>query len=129
MKLTFAYWGNYTIAFIALLRTLGVDFISPEKTNTATIEEGAKLSPSMYCFPLKVNMGNYLSSIRKGADTVLSGADLSRDMTVTQATMTGVGAMIGAGIFLIPASKACANVNVLAKFDFSTKLLCSPNSM
>lgn len=37
----------------------------------------------------------------KGQDTVLSGADLSRDMTVTQATMTGVGAMIGAGIFVL----------------------------
>lgn len=38
---------------------------------------------------------------RKGPDAVLSGADLSRDMTVTQATMTGVGAMIGAGIFVL----------------------------
>jgi amino acid transporter len=38
---------------------------------------------------------------QKGADAVLSGADLSRDMTVTQATMTGVGAMIGAGIFVL----------------------------
>ncbi|MHA1940666.1 MAG: amino acid permease [Candidatus Hodarchaeales archaeon] len=37
----------------------------------------------------------------KGADAILSGADLSRDMTVTQATMTGVGAMIGAGIFVL----------------------------
>ncbi|MHA2155832.1 MAG: hypothetical protein ACXABU_10880, partial [Candidatus Hodarchaeales archaeon] len=37
----------------------------------------------------------------KGADSVLTGANLSRDMTVTQATMTGVGAMIGAGIFVL----------------------------
>jgi amino acid transporter len=41
------------------------------------------------------------TEVEKGADTVLSGADLSRDMTVTQATMTGVGAMIGAGIFVL----------------------------
>ena len=34
----------------------------------------------------------------KGQDTVINGANLSRDMTVTQATMTGVGAMIGAEI-------------------------------
>ena len=70
MKLTFAYWGNYTIAFKALFRKLGVDFIPPERTNTTAVEEGAKISPSMYCFPLKVNMGNYLSAIKRGADTI-----------------------------------------------------------
>lgn len=77
MKITFPYWGNYTIAFKALFKTLGVDFIAPEKTNPTAIEEGAKLSPSMYCFPLKVNMGNYLSAIRKGADTIFMVTSLS----------------------------------------------------
>ncbi|MFH1657415.1 MAG: acyl-CoA dehydratase activase-related protein [bacterium] len=77
MKITFPYWGNYTIAFKALFKALGVDFIAPEKTSSASIEEGAKLSPSMYCFPLKVNMGNYLSAIRKGADTIFMVTSLS----------------------------------------------------
>lgn len=70
MKLTFPYWGNYTIAFKALFRKLDIDFIPPEKTNSAAIEAGAKISPAMYCFPLKVNMGNYLSAIKQGADTI-----------------------------------------------------------
>jgi len=71
MKITFAYWGNYTIAFKNLLQRLGFDVIVPEKTNPKVIEEGAKLAPELFCFPLKVNIGNYLPALRKGADTIL----------------------------------------------------------
>jgi len=71
MKLTFAYWGNYTIAFKTLFRELGLDFIPPEKTNPEAIREGAKISPELYCFPLKVNIGNYLPALKKGADTIV----------------------------------------------------------
>jgi len=70
MKITFPYWGNYTIAFKALFEKLGIDVVLPEKTNPRTIEEGAKISPEMYCLPLKINVGNYLSAIRRGADTI-----------------------------------------------------------
>ena len=71
MKITFPYWGNYTIAFKALFQKLGLDFVGPEKTNPESSAEGARISPEMYCFPLKTNIGNYLGAIRKGADTVL----------------------------------------------------------
>jgi len=70
MKATFPYWGNYTIAFKALFKKLGVDFIAPEKSSQRSVGEGVKISPEMYCFPLKVNIGDYLAAIRKGADTV-----------------------------------------------------------
>ncbi len=57
---------------------------------------------------------------QKGADAVLSGADLSRDMTVTQATMTGVGAMIGAGIFVLTGIAAgIAGPGLLVAFAFN----------
>jgi len=68
--ITFPYWGNYTIAFEAFFQKLGIDFIPPEETNEKSIQEGAKISPEMYCFPLKVNIGNYLGAIRKGANTI-----------------------------------------------------------
>lgn len=71
MKITFANWGNYTIAFKTLFRGLGIDFVPSERTSPKSIQEGAKLSPEMYCFPLKVNIGNYLSGLEKGADTIL----------------------------------------------------------
>ncbi|OGZ18087.1 MAG: hypothetical protein A2Z78_01395 [Candidatus Nealsonbacteria bacterium RBG_13_36_15] len=71
MKITFADWGNYTIAFGSLFQKLGFEFIFPEKTNPRVIEEGAKLSPELFCFPLKVNIGNYLPAIKRGADTIV----------------------------------------------------------
>jgi predicted nucleotide-binding protein (sugar kinase/HSP70/actin superfamily) len=77
MKITFPYWGNYTIAFKALLEFLGLEVIPPEKTSSAAIQEGAKISPEMYCFPLKANIGNYLGAIRKGADTILMVTSLT----------------------------------------------------
>lgn len=71
MKITFAYWGNYTIAFKTLCQRLGFEVILPEKTNPRVIEEGAKLAPELFCFPLKVNIGNYTPALRKGANTIL----------------------------------------------------------
>lgn len=68
--ITFANWGNYTIAFKALFEYLGMKVVLPEKTNPQVILEGAKISPEMFCFPFKVNLGNYLSAIRNGANTI-----------------------------------------------------------
>ncbi|MFQ6049426.1 MAG: acyl-CoA dehydratase activase-related protein [Candidatus Paceibacterales bacterium] len=75
-KVTFARWGNYTIAFKTLFEELGLEVVPPEKTNSQTIAEGAKLAPEMYCFPLKVNIGNYLETIRRGADTIFMATAL-----------------------------------------------------
>lgn len=69
--ITFAYWGNYTLVFQKILERLGAEYILPEETNQEAILKGAKLSPELFCFPLKVNIGNYLSAIEKGADTIL----------------------------------------------------------
>lgn len=70
-KITFPYWGNYTFLFENLLSRMGFDCIPPEETNQASISEGSKLSPDLFCFPFKVNVGNYLAAIKKGADTIL----------------------------------------------------------
>lgn len=67
---TFPNWGNYTIAFKVLFQRLGLETVLPEKTTTKTIIEGAKISPEMFCFPFKVNLGNYLSAIENGANTI-----------------------------------------------------------
>jgi predicted nucleotide-binding protein (sugar kinase/HSP70/actin superfamily) len=71
MKITFPYWGNYTIAFGKLAQKLGLEVIPPERTGARTIEKGAKIAPEMYCFPLKVNLGNFLEAIERGADTIV----------------------------------------------------------
>jgi len=69
-KVTFPRWGNSTIAITTFLRQLGLEVIPPEKTNSQSVAEGVKLSPEMFCFPLKVTLGNYLAALRKGANTI-----------------------------------------------------------
>lgn len=68
--ITFANWGNYTVAFQSLFENLGMEVIRPEKTTSQTVTDGAKIAPDMFCFPLKVNLGNYLSAIKKGANVI-----------------------------------------------------------
>jgi predicted nucleotide-binding protein (sugar kinase/HSP70/actin superfamily) len=68
--ITFARWGNYTIAFKTLFEQLGLEVIPPEKTTSETIAEGVKIAPEMYCFPLKVTLGNVIPNFKKGANTV-----------------------------------------------------------
>jgi len=68
--ITFARFGNYTIAFKTLFEQLGIEVIPPEKTTEETIKEGAKIAPEMYCFPMKVTLGNYLPALKKGANTI-----------------------------------------------------------
>ncbi len=67
---TFPRWGNYTIVFKKLFEDLGVKVIPPEKTNVKSIEEGIKMAPEMFCFPLKVTLGNYIPALKKGANTI-----------------------------------------------------------
>jgi predicted nucleotide-binding protein (sugar kinase/HSP70/actin superfamily) len=71
MKLTFSYWGNYTIAFKTFFEKLGAEVISPQRTSQRTIKLGVDSSPELFCYPLKINIGNYLEAIEKGADTIV----------------------------------------------------------
>ncbi|OGZ35297.1 MAG: hypothetical protein A3A94_00215 [Candidatus Portnoybacteria bacterium RIFCSPLOWO2_01_FULL_43_11] len=71
MKITFAQIGNYGIALKSLIEELGHQYIEPDRTNQETIEQGVKIAPETICLPCKVNLGNYLSAIKKGAEAVL----------------------------------------------------------
>jgi predicted nucleotide-binding protein (sugar kinase/HSP70/actin superfamily) len=50
---------------------LGVEFIVPPKNSKKTLEIGTKYSPELICLPMKINLGNYIESIEKGADTII----------------------------------------------------------
>jgi len=63
--------GLAYVAVKALFDELGVETVVPPAINKRTLEIGTKLSPEMACLPLKINMGNYLESIRRGADTIV----------------------------------------------------------
>lgn len=70
--ITFARWGNYTLAFKGLFEQLGLRVVLPPRTTSNTIAEGSKIAPELFCFPMKVTLGGYLASIKDGADTILS---------------------------------------------------------
>jgi len=67
---TFARWGNYSIAFTFLLRELGLKVIPPQKANPKNIAQGSAITPEMFCFPMKATIGSYLPALEEGADTV-----------------------------------------------------------
>ncbi len=71
MKVTFAHMGNTHIAIKALLKGLKLDVITPPPVTNRTIELGIKYSPEFACMPLKINVGNFIEAIEKGADTVV----------------------------------------------------------
>lgn len=71
MKLTFPHMGNAYIAAKALFEDLGGQVITPPITSNKTLEIGTKYSPESMCLPLKINIGNYIESIEKGADTIV----------------------------------------------------------
>lgn len=75
MVVTFPHMGKMYIPIKALFDELGVDIVVPPKINKRTLEVGIKSCPEMACLPLKISMGNYVESIKRGADTiVLSGS-------------------------------------------------------
>lgn len=71
MKITFPHLGNTYFAAKALFDGLGVDYVIPPLSNKAALEVGSLYSPDEICLPFKIMIGNYIESIKKGADTVL----------------------------------------------------------
>lgn len=71
MKISFPQMGNYWIAFKDLFEGMDFDVLLPQKTTRKTMELGSKYSPEFACLPFKITLGNYIESIRLGADTLL----------------------------------------------------------
>lgn len=71
MKITFPHMGNAYIAAKALFEDLGNEVVLPPICSKKTLEIGTKHSTENICLPLKINIGNYIESIEKGANTVV----------------------------------------------------------
>jgi len=71
MKVTFPHMGNTYLPIKALFDDLGVETVIPAKNSKKTLEIGMKHSPELICLPLKINLGNYLETIERGADTII----------------------------------------------------------
>ncbi len=71
MKITFPHMGNTFIAAKVLMDSLGLDYIVPPPVSRRDLEIGVKYCPEMACIPLKINIGNFVQAIERGADTIL----------------------------------------------------------
>ncbi|QXM05152.1 acyl-CoA dehydratase activase-related protein [Crassaminicella indica] len=71
MKITFPHMGNMYLPIKAMFDDLGVEVVVPPKNSKKTLEIGTKYSPELICLPMKINLGNYVESIEKGADTIV----------------------------------------------------------
>jgi predicted nucleotide-binding protein (sugar kinase/HSP70/actin superfamily) len=55
----------------SLLTGLGLEVVPPPPITQRTINLGVLHSPEFACFPLKINMGNFIESLDAGADTII----------------------------------------------------------
>ncbi|OWZ83976.1 2-hydroxyacyl-CoA dehydratase [Natranaerobius trueperi] len=71
MKVTFPHMGSLFLPMKSLFRSLELDIILPPPITQKTIEIGSKHSPEFACFPLKINVGNFIEALEEGADTIV----------------------------------------------------------
>jgi len=50
---------------------LGIEHITPPPTSERTMRLGIKYSPETICLPLKLNLGNYIEALEKGANVLI----------------------------------------------------------
>jgi len=71
MKVTFPHMGNLYIAIKTIFENIGIEVVVPPQISENTLNLGARYSPEFACFPLKVNLGNFIEAIEMGADTIV----------------------------------------------------------
>lgn len=71
MKLAFPHMGNLGVGLKALFSRLGIETVSPPPISRRTLELGLRHSPEYACLPFKINLGNFIEALEKGADTIV----------------------------------------------------------
>ncbi len=71
MRLTVPHMGLLDIAYTRVLKNLGVDMLPPPRPNINTLNLGVKHSPEYACIPFKLNLGNMIEALDKGADSII----------------------------------------------------------
>lgn len=70
-KVAFPHMGHLGISVKSFLYELGVEPIEPPPTSKKTLDLGVQNAPEFACLPLKINLGNHLESVEKGAEFIL----------------------------------------------------------
>ena len=75
MIISFPNMGPNWVAFKSIFDCFEVPVVLPDATNREAIKIGVKYSPEFVCFPFKSTLGDFVSSIEKGADTLVMAID------------------------------------------------------
>lgn len=70
MRIAFPHMGNACIPLRALVENLGAEAVVPEKPNAETLRRGILHAPEFVCLPFKVNLGDCINALERGADTL-----------------------------------------------------------
>ncbi|MGB9678469.1 MAG: 2-hydroxyacyl-CoA dehydratase [Thermoanaerobacteraceae bacterium] len=71
MKITYPHMGSLNIILKTMFNGIGVEVIDPPPTTNKTLTLGVKNSPEFACLPYKINLGNFIEALEKGADTII----------------------------------------------------------
>lgn len=71
MVITLPHLGNVYIAAKVFFDQLGIKYVLPETNGRKALEIGSRFSPDEICLPFKLMVGNYISAIENGADTLV----------------------------------------------------------
>jgi len=70
MKFTIPHMGKLDIVCKSVLEMLGQEVILPPPPNKKALSLGVRYSPELICLPFKVNVGNFIEALERGADTI-----------------------------------------------------------
>lgn len=71
MKVTTPHMGTVDLLLADLFYRFETDYSPPPKTSNETLRLGVKCAPEFACLPLKINIGNFIEGLEKGADTLV----------------------------------------------------------
>ena len=71
MRVTFPHMGNLWIIVKTLLEDLGLEVIVPPLPNRRSLDVGVRHAPEFACFPLKLNIGDFVGALDQGAEAIV----------------------------------------------------------
>ncbi|MCL6581504.1 MAG: CoA protein activase [Firmicutes bacterium] len=71
MRITFPHMGNLWVGVRAVFEDLGREVVVPPLPSRRSLELGVRHSPEFACFPLKLNVGDFLGALEQGAEVIV----------------------------------------------------------
>lgn len=72
VKVTYPHMGYMSAPIRHMLESLNVEVLEAPPISQRTVELGSLHSPEGVCLPYKINMGNFLEGLDRGADTLVT---------------------------------------------------------